>query len=131
MAGRFEGMTDDQWAVVAVCLPPEPAQRGPGMPHADFRGIINAIAYVEITGCRWCDVPVGPQWGKRSTSHRWLGRWTTDGTWERLKRYLLGAAELAKAIDWDNASVDGSFSPREGRRPGRRARLQGKGRDVA
>lgn len=54
-----------------------------------------------------------------------LGRWIKDATWERIKASLLGAAELAGKIDWTRASVDGSFSPGEGR--GRRCgvRVQG------
>lgn len=116
MAGKFEGLTDEQWTMVRQFLPPEPKKRGPGMPHAPFRCIMNTIAYVAITGCRWCDVPVGESWGKRTTSHRWLGAWVHDGTWERLKAHLLGAAELAAAIDWERASVDGSFSPWKRRR---------------
>lgn len=116
MAGTFKGLTDEQWAVIEPLLPPDPPKRGKGMPHASWRAVFNTIAYVAITGCRWCDIPEGPTWGKRTTSHRWLGIWLTDGTWERLKARLLGAAEVAQAIDWDRASVDGSFSPWKRRR---------------
>lgn len=116
MAGKFTGLTDEQWEIVRNFLPQEPSKRGRGMPHASFRKVFNTIAFVAITGSRWCDIPEGEQWGKRATTHRWLARWTEDGTWERLKAHLLGAAELAHAIDWEQANVDGSFSPRKGRR---------------
>lgn len=111
MAGKFTGVTDQQWAVIEKFLPVDPPKRGKGMPHATWRAVFNTIAYVTITGCRWCDVPVGPQWGKRTTSHRWLGRWQEDGTWDNLRAHLLGVAALAEEIDWSRASVDGSFSP--------------------
>ncbi|MBT9548651.1 MAG: transposase [Candidatus Sericytochromatia bacterium] len=111
MAGKFEGLTDEQWEYIRYFLPAEPEKRGQGMPHAPFRCKFNTIAYVAIIGCRGCDIPTGEQWGKRTTSHRWLGKWVNDGTWDRIKAHLLGAAELADAIDWDRASVDGSFSP--------------------
>ena len=68
MAGEFKGITDEEWALFEDILPPEHKTRG--MPHSSFRYIINTLLYVEITGCRWCDVPKGPQWG--ATSHRWL-----------------------------------------------------------
>ncbi len=117
MPGRFEGLTDVQWEVVSPLFGPAPIKRGRGMPHADWRKVLNTIIWVLITGCRWCDIPKGEIWGSRSASHRWLGRWVDDGSWERFKASLLGAAELAGKIDWTRASVDGSFSP--GKRRGR------------
>jgi len=68
-----------------------------------------------ITGARWCDIPREPQFAARSTAHRWLQRWAWDGTWERLQTGLLLAADYATKIDWNRASVDGSFSPFSGR----------------
>ena len=115
MPGKFEGLSDEQWKLLEPLLPPEPEKRGKGMPHGDWRKVLNTIIWVLITGCRWCDVPKGDIWGSRSGSHRWLGRWMQDGTLERIKARLLGAAELAGKIDWNRASVDGSFSPRQGR----------------
>ena len=115
MPGKFKGLSDEQWEVLRFLLPQEPIKRGCGMPHADWRKVLNTIVWVLITGCRWCDVPEGAMWGSRTSSHRWLGKWLKDGTLERIKSHLLGAAELAEAIDWNRASVDGSFSPWKGR----------------
>ncbi|MBU1345246.1 MAG: transposase [Proteobacteria bacterium] len=125
MPGTFKGLTNVQWEVLKPLLPSEPEKRGKGMPHADWRKIINAIMWVLITGSRWCDVPRGDIWGSRPGAHRWLGKWMRDGTWERIKEYLLGAAELAGKINWERASVDGSFSPWKGRRGGSRVWVQG------
>jgi len=131
MAGRFEGFTDEQWAKIEGFVPKEPAKRGKGMPHAPWRKILNTLTYVAQSGCRWCDIPTGPQWGKRTTSHRWLGRWQEEGVWENLKRCLLTLAAQENQIDWNRASVDGSFSPWEGRRRTGRPRIQRKRRDAA
>ena len=127
MPGKFKGLTDVQWEMLRPLLPGEPEKRGKGMPHGDWRKVLNTIIWVLVTGCRWCDVPKGKLWGSRSGSHRWLGRWMSDGTWEQIKAHLLGAAELAGKIDWSRAAIDGSFSPGQGR--GRRCgvRVQGKG----
>lgn len=125
--GRFEGMSDAQWAVLQPLLPSEPEKRGKGMPHADWRQVVNTILYVLITGCRWCDVPQGPQWAPRSTAHRWLGCWQREGVWQRVLNGILATAELAGRIDWVQASVDGSFSPGEGGRGGGSVWLQGQG----
>jgi len=83
-----------------------------GRPRPMPRKILNTILYVLITGCRWCDVPVGAQWGKRSTSHQYLGIWSRDGVFKRLRRNILEIAELHEMINWERGSVDGPFSPR-------------------
>ena len=58
MAGRFEGLSDLAWDLFADLLPPEPTQRGRGMPHTPK--VVNTLLYVLITGCRWCDLPREP-----------------------------------------------------------------------
>ena len=116
MAGRFEGLSDDQWLVLETLLPADPKKRGRGMPHAPFRCVLNSILYVLITGCRWCDLPDNKSvFAPKSSSHRWLVRWQEDGTLARIERGLIAMAELAGKIDWSRASVDGSFSLWQGR----------------
>ena len=56
--GRCEGLSDAQWQVM------EPL-------YAPWRRICNTILWILITGSRWCDVPVGAQWGSRAGAHRW------------------------------------------------------------
>lgn len=114
MAGRFEGLSDEEWAQLKELFPDEPEKRGRGMPHAPFRAVINILLYVLITGCRWCDVPKGPAWASKSAAHRWLKRWKTDGTLLELQSRILGLAEVQGQIDWNFGAVDGSFSPGKG-----------------
>ena len=64
MAGRFEGVSDLEWRLFEDIFPPAPPKRGRGMPHAPFRKILHTLLHVLITGCRWCDVPCGPQWAR-------------------------------------------------------------------
>jgi transposase len=115
MAGRFEGVNDLEWRLFEDVFPPAPPKRGRGMPHAPFRKILNTLLYVLITGCRWCDVPRGPQWGSKSATHRWLQRWQADGTLAAMQARLLGLAEERGMIQWHYGAVDGSFSPWQGR----------------
>jgi transposase len=70
MAGTFEGLSDLEWKLFADLLPPEPPKRGRGMPHAACRQVVNTLLYILITGCRWCDLPRGPQWASKSAAHR-------------------------------------------------------------
>ena len=117
MAGRFEGMSDDVWAVFEGLLPPPPVKRGRGFPHAPFRLVLNSILYVLITGSRWCDIPKAPDvFASKSSAHRWLVRWQEDGTLHKIERGMVAMADLCGQIDWKRASVDGSFCLWQGRR---------------
>lgn len=110
MAGRFEGLSNIQWEMISPFVPE--LKYTFGRPRPKPRYILNTILYVLITGCRWCDVPVGPQWAKRSTAHEYLKKWHEDGSFDRLRRAMLEIAEFVGAIDWSGGAVDGSFSPR-------------------
>src|ERR671936_424163 len=127
MAGRFEGLSDLEWRLFEDVFPPAPPQRGRGMPHAPFRKILNTLLYVLITGCRWCDVPRGPQWGSKSATHRWLQRWHGDGTLTAMQARILGIAEDRGMIHWEYGAIDGAFSPWEGGGRGRRPRRERQG----
>lgn len=116
MAGRFEGLSDLEWKLFDDVFPLEPSKRGKGMPHAPYRHVLNSLLYILITGCRWCDLPRGDIWASKSSSHRWLKRWRSDGTFEHLKARILALADERGLINWDFGAVDGSFSPWEGRR---------------
>lgn len=111
MAGRFEGLSDLEWRLFEDIFPPEPEKRERGMPHAPFRHLLNTLLYILITGCRWCDAPKGEQWASKSSAHRWLKRWESDGTLENLQARILGIAEERGLINWSYGAVDGSFSP--------------------
>jgi len=124
MAGRFEGVSELAWRLFEDVFPPAPPQRRRGMPHTPFRKILNTLLYILITGCRWCDVPHGPQWGSKSATHRWLQRWQADGTLAAMQARILGMAEERGMIHWEYGAVDGAFSPWEGGRRGRRSRRE-------
>ena len=125
MAGRFEGLSDLEWRLFEDVFPPAPPKRSRGMPHAPFRQILNTLLYVLITGCRWGDVPCGPQWASKSATHRWLQRWQADGTLATLQARILGVAEERGMIRWEYGAIDGAFSPWKGWRRGRRPRGEG------
>ena len=116
MAGRFEGLSDLEWKLFNDVFPEEPSKRGKGMPHAPYRHVLNSLLYILITGCRWCDLPRGDIWTSKSSSHRWLKRWRSDGTFEHLKARILAIADEKGLINWNFGAVDGSFSPWERRR---------------
>jgi transposase len=83
MAGRFVELSDLEWKLFEDVMAKEGEKRERGMPHVPFRYVINTLMYVLITGCRWSDVPKGEIWASKSSAHRWLLRWQTDGTFIR------------------------------------------------
>lgn len=111
MAGKFEGLTDQEWQVFKNIFPKPPVKKSRGKPRNPARFSLNTIIYVLITGCRWCDVPKGPQWAARSSAHDALKRWTADGTIARLQENILNLAEKKGLISWNEGACDGSFSP--------------------
>jgi transposase len=109
MAGRFEGLSDLEWKLFEDVLPKRIKRRGQrGTP---MRYIINTLLYILITGCRWSDIPKGKQWASKSTAHRKLQLFQSDGTLDKLKARILGIAEERNLIRWEYGAIDGSFSP--------------------
>jgi transposase len=72
-------LTDGQWQVIRGLLP-KPAQRGPK--PICRRWIINAIFYLNRTGCQWRALPHDfPKW-KTVSNVFW--QWRRNGLWERI-----------------------------------------------
>src|SRR5690349_14321376 len=81
---RYEtDLTDEQYALVEPHLP---KRKRTGRPPADLREVLNAIFYLDRTGCQWRLLPKDfPPW---STVHTWYRRWRKDGTWEKINEAL-------------------------------------------
>jgi tetratricopeptide (TPR) repeat protein len=78
--GRSETtVSDAQWAQVQALLPP-PARTG--RRRADDRRTLEAILYVQRTGCAWAALPAA--YGDEATAHRRLRQWQADGVWARI-----------------------------------------------
>jgi len=75
-------LTDDQWSLLAPLLPPERTD-GLGRPReADLREIVNAILYLNRTGCQWDMLPHDLL--PKSTVYGYFAQWRDDGTWQKL-----------------------------------------------
>jgi transposase len=110
---RFEGLTDQEWAVIEPLIP---YMAGISLKSHPIhpRKILNTIFWVLLTGARWCDVPRGEQWASRSTAHRHLGVWKESGL---LQLVLKGLQEMCvewKLMDLTRLAVDGFFSAGKG-----------------
>jgi putative transposase len=73
-------LTDAQWEVLAPLVPPP---KPGGRPRrVEMRRVINAILYVDRTGCQWRYLPQEYPNGK--TVYWYFTRWQDDGTWEQI-----------------------------------------------
>jgi putative transposase len=101
-------LTDAQWAVLAPLIPPPKAGGRPR--QLNMRRVLNAIFYVDRTGCQWRYLPKEyPNW---KSVYWYFTRWQVDGTWEQitdaLRRQLrqrLGRDPEPSAAILDSQSV--------------------------
>lgn len=82
-------LTDAQWAIIEPLLPPAGSGTASGgRPVAvDKREIINALLYLNRSGCQWRMLPRDfPKW---ETVYWYFARWSKDGTWARINDALV------------------------------------------
>lgn len=105
-------LTDDEWAIIKPFFP-DPGYDKPknGRPRDwPYRLILDAIFYVDKTGCQWRQMPSDfPPWG---TVYTYFRNWKLDGTWQRVhdalrEKVRLQAGKLAQptAASIDSQSV--------------------------
>ena len=71
---RFD-LTDGEWALIALLLPPA----GRGAARVDDRRVVNAIFWVLRTGSPWRDLP--DRYGPYTTAYNRFNRWAKRGVW--------------------------------------------------
>ena len=77
-------LTDRQWERLEPLLPP---QKHTGRKPINRRWLINAILYVNRTGCQWRNLPHDfPNW---KTTYNNFWKWRNDGTWKRIHDALV------------------------------------------
>ncbi|WP_236031787.1 IS5 family transposase [Ktedonospora formicarum] len=77
-------MTDREWAILEPLIPS--AKEGGRPRTTDMREVLNAIFYVDRTGCQWRALPHDfPAW---STVWSYFRIWRKDGTWQRMHTTL-------------------------------------------
>jgi putative transposase len=73
-------LTDEQWHIIRRLLPQRSSVGAPR--RVDRRQVINAILYVNRTGCQWRMLPKDfPNW---STVYGLFWLWRVNGTWKRI-----------------------------------------------
>lgn len=73
-------LTDEQWAILEPLIP---APKHGGRPRSlDMREVINAILYLNRTGCQWDMLPHDLL--PKSSVYQYFAQWRDDGNWDRM-----------------------------------------------
>jgi putative transposase len=84
-------LTDEQWEIIQPLLPPR-AQRGRPR-ELDLREVLNAIFYVNRTGCQWRALPHDfPKW---NSVYGYFWSWREQGVWQRIHDALRDQVRVA------------------------------------
>ena len=83
-------LTDALWEIVRPLIPVYKL----GRPRAvDLREVVNAILYLNRSGCQWDMLP--HDLPARSTVYNHFSRWRDDGTWQRIMDTLRQEVRVA------------------------------------
>src|SRR5271163_672505 len=75
-------LTNEQWDVLEPLLPVLRADRIGRPPEVDLREVVNAICYLNRSGCQWDMLPHDLL--PKSTVYDYFAQWRDDGTWQKL-----------------------------------------------
>jgi len=83
-------LTDARWAIIEPLIP----VHGTGRPRInDIREVLNAIFYLNRSGCQWDMLP--HDLPAKSTVYNHFARWRDDGTWQRIMDALRQEVRVA------------------------------------
>jgi putative transposase len=73
-------LADEQWELIEVVIPS--AKFGGRPREVDMREVINAMLYINRSGCQWDMLP--HDLPAKSTVYEYFAAWRDDGTWQRI-----------------------------------------------
>jgi transposase len=88
--GYPSDLTDQEWAILEPLIPP--AKPGGRPRTVDMRAVLNALLYVDRTGCQWRALP--HDFAPWPTVWTYFRTWRNDGTWERIHTALREAVRV-------------------------------------
>ena len=83
-------LTDEQWAILEPLIPVHRT----GRPRTnDMREVLNAIFYLNRSGCQWDMLP--HDLPAKNTVYSHFAKWRDDGTWQKMMDALRQAVRKA------------------------------------
>jgi putative transposase len=82
-------LSDEQWNLLQVVLPPPKTPKTRGRPPADRRRICNGLLYFVRAGCAWRLLP--RDFGPWKTVYHYFRLWTRQGRWQIIHQLLRDA----------------------------------------
>src|SRR5262249_48180040 len=98
-------VTDEQWAIIEPLIPVHTVGRPP---TNDMREVLNALFYLNRSGCQWDMLP--HDLPAKSTVYNHFAQWRDDGTWERIMDALRQRGRVAAGKE-PRPRAGGSGSP--------------------
>lgn len=77
-------LSDAEWDVIQLFLPQPKGFGRP--PSVDLREILNAIFYIQRTGCQWEMLP--HDFPPYSTVYRYFRKWQCNGIWQQMHNQI-------------------------------------------
>ena len=102
-------LTEEQWKIIELLLPPPVGSPKGGPKPKPNRACFEGILWVLRSGARWKDLP--ERYPSPSTCWRRLRDWEEQGVWERAWRALLAELDQDQHLGWEEVFTDGTFSP--------------------
>lgn len=104
-------LSESQWQLLKPLLPQRKSGAGkPGRPATDLRQVVNALLYVNRSGCQWRLLP--KEFGPWQTMYGYFRRWSEAKVWEPIldklrvkERRRQGRADEPSAGCVDSQSV--------------------------
>ena len=84
-------LSDEQWAILEPLIPQ--GKSGGRRREVDMREVVNAILYLNRTGCQWDMLP--HDLPPKSTVYEYFAAWRDDGTWQRVMDELRAQVRIA------------------------------------
>ena len=87
-------LTDEQWEILQPLIPPAKQNRGGRPRKTNMRAVVNAILYLNRTGCQWQFLP--GEFPPKSTVYEYFSQWRDDGTWTKFLTALRERVRVAE-----------------------------------
>jgi putative transposase len=95
-------LTDQQWELIQKQIPH--ARRGGRPRTTDVRQVVNALFYLNRTGCAWRYLPKQAGFPPWKTVYDYFAKWRAQGIWKRVHDFLVRAVRQRRGRN-PNASV--------------------------